>query len=240
MTAAIAALCRPMKHYTPAGWIAGAVLQNGVYWRKADGENVTIEVPAGEPWRLYGLRGSASGSITVTGDGDGDAWRDGDGDGHAWRGGDGDGDAWRDGDGDGRAWRGGDGDGDARRDGGGTGDAWRRGDGDGDARRDGGGTGDAWRDGDGKGRARRDGNGEGVERDARGTRFNIAPPDGISYRCSAGDGHLRVGCELHSLAEWVERANEIDGDHNDEGLADLTRALAQRLIAEGERKEIDP
>ena len=112
-----------MKHWTTEDWIEGSTCEKGVYWREADGGDHRIEVSEGEPFRAYGLRGDADGSLSVVGTGDGDAWRTGDGDGYALRDGTGDGDAWRDGDGTGYAWRHGDGDGDAMRLGDGTGDA---------------------------------------------------------------------------------------------------------------------
>jgi hypothetical protein len=84
--------------------------------------------------------------------------------------------------------------------------------------------------GDGAGNAERDGEGAGCERDSRGRRLTVAAPE-IPYHCAAGDGWLRVGCELHTLADWIARADEIDAEHGD-GLADATRALAQRLMGE--------
>ena len=117
-----------MKHYTTEEWIA--VSQRGpddICWREADGEDCIIDVPAGNPHYLYGLRGDKGGSITVTGDGGGDAIRAGDGDGDARRRGNGDGNAWRDGTGHGIAVRAGDGNGNAVRDGSGNGYAWHDG-----------------------------------------------------------------------------------------------------------------
>ena len=51
-----------MKHYTHDEWIAGAVLEGGVCWREADGEDVEV---ASDGVASYGLRGDAHGSITV-------------------------------------------------------------------------------------------------------------------------------------------------------------------------------
>ena len=94
-----------MKNYTAEEWIASADFDSlHIYWHEADGEHCTIIVPAGEPLRVYGLRGKESGSITVTGDGDGSAYRSGDGDGGAWRDGSGYGNAYRSGSGNGNAW----------------------------------------------------------------------------------------------------------------------------------------
>jgi len=73
----------------------------------------------------------------------------------------------------------------------------------------------------------------GTETDHRGTRRPVAH-DGIRYECLAGDGWLRVGCEIRRYEEWIEKADEIDARHGD-GIAHLTRALAQRLI-DGEVK----
>jgi hypothetical protein len=122
----------------------------------------------------------------------------------------------------------GEGAGHAVRDGAGFGDAVRSGAGEGSAVRDGAGEGSARRSGAGDGWAERDGAGEGCERDSRGTRLKVEAPE-IPYRCAAGDGWLRVGCELHTLQDWIARAEEIDAVHGD-GLADATRALAQRLM----------
>jgi len=47
-----------------------------------------------------------------------------------------------------------------------------------------------------------------------------------------GERWLRVGCELHSAAEWVRDADEIFRRNGSPGLADETRALAERLIAD--------
>ena len=43
-------------------------------------------------------------------------------------------------------------------------------------------------------------------------------------------GVLRIGCEVRSLSDWIANAEEIDAAHGD-GIADQTRALAQRLMA---------
>jgi hypothetical protein len=91
------------------------------------------------------------------------------------------------------------------------------------------GEGSARRSGAGDGWAERDGAGEGCERDSRGTRLKVEAPE-IPYRCAAGDGWLRVGCELHTLQDWIARAEEIDDANGSRGLADATRALAQRLM----------
>jgi hypothetical protein len=39
---------------------------------------------------------------------------------------------------------------------------------------------------------------------------------------------LRIGCEVHTIAEWIRDADEIDKKHGD-GIADQTRALAIEL-----------
>jgi hypothetical protein len=70
--------------------------------------------------------------------------------------------------------------------------------------------------------------GGGTETDHRGTRRPV-PQDGIDCDCLAGDGWLRVGCELRRYEEWIEKADEI-GEKHGGGIAHLTRALAQRLI----------
>lgn len=83
---------------------------------------------------------------------------------------------------------------------------------------EGAGNGDAWRDGEG----------DGLELDTRGTRSRVEAPE-ITYPCAVGDGWLRIGCELHSFATWIANADEIDALHVT-GIAELTRALAQRCI----------
>ena len=90
-----------MKHWTTEEWIEGATFELGAYWREADGGDHRIEVSEGEPFRAYGLRGDADGSLSVVGTGDGDARRYGSGDGNARRDGTGDGNASCFGDGDG-------------------------------------------------------------------------------------------------------------------------------------------
>jgi len=137
-----------MKHYTHDEWIAGAVLDDGVYWRESNGESVEV---ASNGFTHYGLRGGARGSITV------------------------------------RAFAG---------------------------------SAISYRCGDGEGYA--------IETDRRGTRRKVDAPS-ITYTCAAGDGWLRVGCELHDLATWVRHATTIDACHGG-GIADLTRALAERLM----------
>ena len=47
-----------------------------------------------------------------------------------------------------------------------------------------------------------------------------------------GEPWLLVGCELHPAAEWVECAEAIDERYGSPGLADQTRALAERLLAD--------
>lgn len=87
------------------------------------------------------------------------------------------------------------------------------------------GNGNAYAYGDGYARAY----GDGTETDSRGTRTNLECIDG--YPTKAGNGWLRVGCELRTYEDWVENADAIDEKHGD-GLADQTRALAQRLMEE--------
>ena len=196
---------------TAAEWMAGARMDGQGRWcREADGRDYVVVVPPGEPWRAYVLVGPAAGSLTV--DGEGEGW------------------AVRDGAGEGGAVRSGEGDGDARRSGAGEGSAERSGKGEGWAVRSGEGAGNARRSGAGEGSAERSGAGLGYERDSLGTRLTVSAPE-IRYRCMAGAGWLRVGCELHTLADWIARADEIDAEHGD-GLADATRALAQRLMGE--------
>ena len=74
-----------MHYYTPSEFVAAATLDDRVYWLEADGTDVTVTVPAGEPRRRYGLRGPLDGTIIVSGRGHGDAVRDGAGDGYAYR-----------------------------------------------------------------------------------------------------------------------------------------------------------
>ena len=148
-----------MKRYTHDEWIAGAVLDDGVYWRESNGESVEVE---SDGVARYGLRGDANGSITVRA-----------GAGYA------------------RSYRDGDGVGNAR----------------------------SYRSGAGAGYA--------IETDAQGTRRQVDAPS-IAYTCAAGDGWLRVGCELHDLATWCRDAEDIDARHGD-GIAERTRALAERL-----------
>ena len=71
---------------------------------EATGEDVTVHVPKGTPWRTYELYGDEGGSITVKGDGDGNAFRSGAGNGKAERTGSGYGHALRDGSGKGNAY----------------------------------------------------------------------------------------------------------------------------------------
>jgi len=172
-----------MKHYTHDEWLAGAVLDDGVYWRESNGESVEVE---SDGVAQYGLRGDANGSITVrAGVGYARSYRDGEGVGNAI----------------------------SDRDGYGEGDAI--------SNRDGYGEGDAisYRGGAGAGSA--------IETDASGTRRQVDAPS-IAYTCAAGNGWLRVGCELHDLATWCRDADEIDARHGD-GIAERTRALAERL-----------
>ena len=173
-------------------------------------------VPAGTPWCEYGARG-AGGLLIVHGRGH--AWVSGGGNATASGGGDatasgggnatahGGGDATASGGGNARAHDGGD----ATASGGGNARAL----GGGDATAHGGGDATAY-----------DG---GVETDHRGTRWPVESI-GIGYECLAGGGWLRVGCEIHSLDVWLRDAEEIDARHGD-GIAALTRALAERLLA---------
>ena len=70
-----------MRPYTHAEWIAGAVLEGGVWWREADGEDVEV---VSDGMASYGLRGDAHGSITVrAGAGDARSYRWDSGDGSA-------------------------------------------------------------------------------------------------------------------------------------------------------------
>lgn len=98
-----------MKTYTADEWIDGASLECGVYWREADGSDVEVEVRDGAMYAGYGLRGSAAGTITVSGDGCGSVRRSGSGAGDAVRRGSGVGNACRTGDGEGFAFRAGNG-----------------------------------------------------------------------------------------------------------------------------------
>lgn len=50
-------------------------------------------------------------------------------------------------------------------------------------------------------------------------------------------GWLMVGCEINTLTEWAELADEIDAKNGSEGLAGQTRALAERLMEEEMRDE---
>ena len=90
-----------MHYYTPGEFVEAATLEGGVYWLEADGADVIVTVPAGEPRRRYGLRGPLDGAIIVSGRGHGDAVREGDG--YAYRRGSGYGIAIRWGDGAGSA-----------------------------------------------------------------------------------------------------------------------------------------
>ena len=208
-----------MKHYTDKTWPGDM---------EADGEDVAVTVALGVAHRVYCMRGQMRGSITVYGAGNGDARRDGDGAGNAGRDGKGYGSAHRTGDGDGDVWRIGAGDGDARRSDAGSGAAWRSGDGDGSAHRTGAGDGNAWRTGEGNGEACHNSGGDGFEKDKHGIRRRITAPCEIGYLCAYGDGHLRIGCEIHTLADWIAHADAIDAKH-EKGIAALTRALALKL-----------
>lgn len=44
-------------------------------------------------------------------------------------------------------------------------------------------------------------------------------------------GVLRVGCEVHSFDEWIERADEITASNDCQELAGPIRRLARKLLA---------
>jgi len=91
-----------MKIWKHKEWIEGSVLERGIYWRNADGQNHAI-VARGNT--RYGLRGGDNGSIWVIGEDSGHAYREGAGRGRACRFGKGPGHAARRGDGPGDAIR---------------------------------------------------------------------------------------------------------------------------------------
>lgn len=69
--------------------------------------------------------------------------------------------------------------------------------------------------------------------DAGGTRH----ADIHSHLVWSWNGTLTVGCETHPYAEWIQRADGIDAKYGSPELADKTRALAERLMAEGVTRE---
>jgi hypothetical protein len=56
---------------------------------------------------------------------------------------------------------------------------------------------------------------------------------GYTVRYSEKWQVLTIGCECHTLDEWIVRAGEIDEAHGD-GIADETLALASRLKKEAQ------
>ena len=210
-----------VRVWTPEEWWTSSTLDAGA--RQADGCDHAVIVPVGAGRREYTLIGA--GNLTVLGGGHATA-HGGNATAHG-------GDATAHG-GHARAYGG-----NATAHGGNAmasgGHAWVSGGGNatahgGNATAHGGGDaraygGNAWVSGGGNATA----SGGGVETDHRGTRWPVESI-GIGYECLAGGGWLRVGCELHSLSDWVARAEEIDAKHGD-GIAARTRALAERLLA---------
>ena len=183
------------------------------------------------------LRSSASGNITVSGDGPGDALRSGKGGGDAMRTGIGDGSATRTGAGTGSAVRDGHGAGDARREGSGAGDAIQRGEGDGSAIRCGTGKGDAWRGGEGRGHAIADSSGDGnakVSGRATGTAIRSGRGDGNAslgdeatgnaVRDGSGDGNAYVGetAHGHAVVAGCARGTAVNGSRAPGDAANLS------------------
>ena len=99
------------------------------------------------------------------------------------------------------------------------------------------GSGYGYGDGDGYG----DGSGSGC-----GYGYGYGDGDGDGYGDGSGEklascgghvvsvyrpfGWLRIGCEIHSIADWIANAEEIDAKHGD-GIWRETSALARVLAA---------
>ena len=108
---------------------------------------------------------------------------------------------------------------------------------------DGYGYGYGYGDGDGSGYSYGSGYGSGYGYgygDGYGSGYSSGYGYGYGYGADVGQcgayparlqvtwGVLSIGCEIHTLDEWIEQADEIDSRHGD-GIADETRAFALRL-----------